>query len=234
MQMIIRAKFTKLEELKYISHLDLMRLFQRTFRRANIPVKYSEGFNPHPQFSLATALALGVSSNGEYMDVELDTQICPEEFSKRMNEVLPNGIKILKAVSLDCNSSIVPLIRWSAYIIGFTTQEAMTVEQINNEIHSFLNNEELILTKEKKKGKNVIIKQYNVRNRIKELFLISNEDDTIILKTTLMTGSQGNIKPVEVVELLEKYSRIKLEKDSLKIHRLELFIEENGAISLPI
>lgn len=232
--MIIRAKFTKLEELKYISHLDLMRLFQRAFRRANIPVKYSEGFNPHPQFSLATALALGVSSDGEYMDVELDAQICPEEFARRMNDVLPNGIKIIKAVSLDNKSSIVPLIRWSAYIIGFRVKETMTSDQINNEIDDFLSKDELVLTKEKKKGKKITIKQYNVRDRIKELFLLSNEDGEIILKTTLMTGSQGNIKPGEVVELLEKYTKIELEEYSLKIHRLELFIEDDGGISLPI
>lgn len=232
--MKIRAKFTKVEDLKYISHLDLMRLFQRAFRRANIPVKYSEGFNPHPQFSLATALALGVSSDGEYMDVELDSQMEPEEFVKNMNEVLPNGIKILKAVTSDDKDSIVSSIRWSAYIIGFTPKETMTSEQIRDEISRFLNKEELILTKEKKKGKNVTVKEHNVRNRIKELFLLSNENDTIILKTTLMTGSQGNIKPEEVVELLKKYTNIKLEEGSLRIHRLELFVERDGAISLPI
>lgn len=231
---MIRAKFTKLEDIKYISHLDLMRVFQRAFRRANIPIRYSEGFNPRPQFSLATALALGISSDGEYMDVELDEQIDLEEFVQKLNNVLPNGIKILKAVSSDDTNSIVSLIRWSVYIIGFKTTEAMTSEQINNEIDEFLKREELIVIKEKKKGRNITVKQQNVRDRIKELFLLSNENDTIILKTTLMTGSQGNLKPEEVMELLEKYTKIKLEKTSLRIHRLELFIEEKGAMSLPI
>ncbi|WIV10608.1 TIGR03936 family radical SAM-associated protein [Proteiniborus sp. MB09-C3] len=232
--MKIRAKFTKQEYIKYISHLDLMRVFQRAFRRANIPVKYSEGFNPHPQFSLATALALGVSSDGEYMDVELDTYIEPEEFKQRLNIVLPNGIKILKAVFSDDKDSIVSLIRWATYIIGFSTKEKVTPEEITSEIDSFLSREELILTKEKKKGKKVTVKQHNVRERIKELFLLSNENDTIILKTTLMTGSQGNLKPEEVVELLKEYTEIKIEEDSLKLHRLELFVEKDGAASLPI
>lgn len=232
--MKIRAKFTKQEYIKYISHLDLMRVFQRAFRRANIPVKYSEGFNPHPQFSLATALALGVSSDGEYMDVELDTYIEPEEFKQRLNIVLPNGIKILKAVFSDDKDSIVSLIRWATYIIGFSTKEKATPEEITSEIDSFLSREELILTKGKKKGKKVTVKQHNVRERIKELFLLSNENDTIILKTTLMTGSQGNLKPEEVVELLKEYTEIKIEEDSLKLHRLELFVEKDGAASLPI
>lgn len=231
---MIRAKFTKVDDLKYISHLDLMRLFQRAFRRADIPMKYSEGFNPHPQFSLATALALGISSDGEYMDVELDRDIAPEEFMQRLNRILPNGIKILKAVESNDKKSLVPLIRWSAYIIGFTTKETMTNEQLNKEINSLLNKEELILTKEKKKGKKVTIKQHNVRDRIKELFVLSNEDSSIVLKTTLMTGSQGNLKPGELVELFKQYTRIELEEDSLKVHRLELFVEKDGAISLPI
>ncbi len=232
--MKIRAKFTKKEDLRYISHLDLMRVFQRAFRRANIPVKYSEGFNPHPQFSLATALALGISSDGEYMDVELDTCIEPEEFKQKLNTILPNGIKILKAVSSDDKESVVSLIRWSTYLIGFKTVRDMSAEEITREIDSFLDKEELILTKEKKKGNKISVKQHNVRERIKELFLLSNEDDTIILKTTLMTGSQGNLKPEEVVVLLEEHTKINIEEDSLKLHRLELFTEKDGTISLPI
>lgn len=211
-----------------------MRLFQRAFRRANIPVKYSEGYNPHPQFSLATALALGVSSDGEYMDIELDSYIEPEEFKQRMNTILPNGIKILKAVSTDDKDSIVSLIRWSTYIIGFKTKEKLTTEEITSEINNFLSKEELILIKEKKKGNKTTVKQHNVRERIKELFLLTNENDTIVLKTTLKTGSQGNLKPEEVVGLLKECTKIDIEEDSLKLHRLELFIEKDGAISLPI
>lgn len=232
--MKMRAKFTKKDDLIYISHLDLMRLFKRAFKRADIPVKYSEGFNPHPQFSLATALALGVSSDGEYLDVELDSNMEPEEFKQRLNKILPNGIKILKVVSSDDKDSIVSLIRWSTYIIKFKTLDKTTLEDITNEINDFLNIEELILTKEKKKGKNVTVKQQNVRERINELFPLSVENDTIILKTTLMTGSSGNIKPEEVVNLLKEYTNIRIEEDSLRLHRLELFIEKDGAITLPI
>ncbi|SDZ34278.1 radical SAM-linked protein [Proteiniborus ethanoligenes] len=232
--MMIRARFTKTDNIKYISHLDLMRLFQRAFRRANIPIKYSEGFNPHPRFSLATALALGVSSDGEYMDVELDEKIDIENFVQGLNNVLPEGVKILKAVYIDEKSSIVSSIRWSSYIIGFTLIEAMNSERISQEINKLLDREEIILTKEKKKGKNITVKHHNVKDRIKELFLLSNEDDIIVIKTTLMTGSQGNLKPDEVVELLQQYTDIRIVKDSLKIHRLELFTENEGAMSLPI
>lgn len=232
--MIIRAKFTKQDDIKYISHLDLMRLFQRAFRRAGVPVKYSEGFNPHPQFSLATALALGVSSDGEYMDVELDSQYTPEEFKINMNRVLPEGIKILKAVQLDNVKSLVALIRWSTYIIEFEPKNQISTQQIANEIDKFLDNKEIILEKEKRKGKKVVIKQNNVRNGIKELFVLSDKEEKIILKTTLMTGSQGNLKPQDLIKLLEKYCELEVKEDSIKINRLELFIDKDGEIVSPI
>jgi radical SAM-linked protein len=64
-------KYTKEERVKYISHLDFLRLVQRAIRRADIPVAYSQGFNPHPRLSFASALAVGVTSEGEYLDIYL-------------------------------------------------------------------------------------------------------------------------------------------------------------------
>ncbi len=93
MLMILRVKFTKKGYLKYISHLDLMRLFERGFRRAQIPIKYSEGFNPQPKFSIANPLALGIESEEEYMDINLHERIPIDEFIERMNRELPDDIK---------------------------------------------------------------------------------------------------------------------------------------------
>jgi len=100
-----------------------MRLFQRAFRRAGIPVKYSEGFNPHPKLSFATALTLGVSSEGEYMDVELDSHIELQEFIESLNNVLPEGIRVLKAEYIENKDSIMSLIRWSSYVIEMPLTE---------------------------------------------------------------------------------------------------------------
>ena len=117
--MILRVKFTKESYLKYISHLDLMRLFQRTFRRGNIPIKYSEGFNPQPKFSIANPLALGIGSIEEYMDIDLYKKIAIEDFIERMNKELPEGIKIIDAKYIEDNRSISSLISWSFYEIKF-------------------------------------------------------------------------------------------------------------------
>ena len=79
----------------YISHLDLMRLFMRAMRRADLPLKMTEGFSPHPKLSIRRALKLGLESDGEDASVVLREQISPQEFRQRLQEQLPEGIKII-------------------------------------------------------------------------------------------------------------------------------------------
>lgn len=86
--------FSKTGIMKYISHLDLMRLFTRAFRRACLPVKMTEGFNPHPKFSIKRALKLGLESEYEEATVALKELIKAEDFKHRLEEQLPDGIRI--------------------------------------------------------------------------------------------------------------------------------------------
>lgn len=90
--MRIVACYHKAPALRYISHLDIQRTLQRAFRRADLPLAYSMGFNPHPQLSFASALPTGTTSDAEWFDVELDAQLAPEAFLARVNAVLPAGL----------------------------------------------------------------------------------------------------------------------------------------------
>jgi radical SAM-linked protein len=94
--------FTKKGAMRYISHLDLMRLFMRAMRRAELPVKMSEGFSPHPKLSISRALKLGLESEHEEAAVVLKEFILPEEFQSRLQKQLPEGITI-KDVKRDFN-----------------------------------------------------------------------------------------------------------------------------------
>ncbi|RKD33212.1 TIGR03936 family radical SAM-associated protein [Thermohalobacter berrensis] len=230
----IRVKFTKEEDLKYISHLDLMRLFQRAFRRANIPIKYSQGFNPHPKFSLATALPLGVTSDGEYMDIELEKEINTKTFIDDLNSVLPKGIRILKASYVDGKKSLMSLIRWSTYIVEFNIKEDLANDIVENSINSILNKDKILITKTKRKRNKVIERKIDIRKYIKDIMLLIKEGKKIIIKTTLKTGSQGNLKPNVILDLLQEYGNLKIDCDNIKIHRLELFIEHNEKVVTPI
>jgi len=90
----VRFTFAKKGPMKYISHLDLMRLFMRALRRADLPLKITEGFSPHPKLSILRALKLGLESDNEEASILLKEAIGPEEFKHRLQEQLPQGIEI--------------------------------------------------------------------------------------------------------------------------------------------
>lgn len=94
--MKLEALFCKKGILRYISHLDIVRLFQRALRRAGLPVALSQGFSPHYRISFGNALKLGVESEGEKAEFSLNEWIDPEEFKSRLNRKLPEGIKVVK------------------------------------------------------------------------------------------------------------------------------------------
>lgn len=93
----ISFNFSKKGRMIYISHLDLMRLFTRAMRRADLPLKLTEGFNPHPKFGIKKALKLGVESDSEGAVVTLKGWVSPEDFKDRLNKQLPEGIEVSNA-----------------------------------------------------------------------------------------------------------------------------------------
>lgn len=221
----LRVKFKKYSLIRYISHLDLMRLFQRAFRRANIPVEYSKGFNPQPKFSFATALALGLTSDGEYMDIELQEEIAPEKFMKDMNDVLPEGVEILEAHYTDDKKSLMSIIKSSSYIIELMQLENSSEKSIYETIDNFKRKKEIYITKIKKKKGRITKKEVDIRKNIYELDIILYESDRIILKTLLKTGSDGNLKPELLIKALIKEG-LQVDEVDYNIHRLELFTED--------
>ena len=93
---MLRALFEKTGNARYISHLDLMRLFQRAFKRAGLPLTHTQGFNPRPSVSIALPLSLGVESRCELLDFELEQTVAPEEIRERLNQALVAGVRVLE------------------------------------------------------------------------------------------------------------------------------------------
>ena len=90
----IQFMFSKTGLMRYISHLDLMRLFMRAMRRADLPLKMTEGFSPHPKLSLQRALKLGVESENETATIVLKYPVEPDDFKNRLQKQLPEGIQV--------------------------------------------------------------------------------------------------------------------------------------------
>ncbi|WP_353096632.1 TIGR03936 family radical SAM-associated protein [Tissierella praeacuta] len=231
--MILRVIFNKKNYLKYIGHLDLMRLFHRSFNRADIPLKYSEGFNPHPKFSIASPLSLGIESEEEYMDVELD-YIPIDEFIEKVNAVLPKDIQIIKGKYLDKEESIASLISWAFYEINFDIVHKKEKKDLEDILSKWLSREEIMITKLKRKGKKRIEKEENIRGFIGNLVIKENRDENIAIDALLKSGGNGNLKPMDFMEALNRDTCLNIDMDSINIKRLCLYAEKDENIYKPL
>lgn len=227
--MRIRSVFTKKNYLKYISHLDLVRLFQRCFNSSDIPVKFSEGFNPHPKHSIGNPLSLGFESEGELLDVELERRMDVSEFIERMNHSLPKDIQIIKAEEIETKASINSLVDWSHYEIKFMMNDATDVD-LNSFMNEWLDKEEIIVMKRKKKGRKKIEKEVNIRPSIGNISVKGIDGEGfMVIEALLKSGEEGNLNPIKLMEALDKdLNNISLE--SLMVKRLNLFFQKGNEI----
>ncbi|NLY85054.1 MAG: DUF2344 domain-containing protein [Tissierellia bacterium] len=230
--MIIRVKFNKKNYLKYISHLDLMRLFQRSFNRANIPVKYSKGFNPQPKFSIGAPLSLGIESEEEYMDIDLE-YMPVAEFIDRMNRVLPEDIQIISGKYLKREESLNSIIAWSNYEIQFKTDHRKSKEEINKVIDNWLLHEKIMITKIRKKKGKEIEKEINIRPFIGNV-IVKDVNNNITISVLLKTGSNGNLNPMDFVNVLNRDCELNIDMDTISIKRLALYAEKGDELYKPL
>lgn len=233
--MIIRALFTKKNYLKYISHLDLARLFHRSFNRSQISIKYSEGFNPHPKFSIASPLSLGIESEGEYIEVDLANNIPIGEFIEKMNKALPDDIQIIKAVYLDNKNSKTSIVNWAFYEIKFQVFEESGLVNISDKIDEWTKKDEILITKFKKKGKIKAPVEVNIISLIGNVIVKGIDEESFIeINTLLRSGENGNLKPIDFIDAMNRDLTLNIDMDSVMLKRLALFAEDNGNIYSPL
>lgn len=233
--MIIRVRFTKLGYLKYLSHLDLVRLFTRSFSRSNVPVKYSEGFNPHPRFSIGNPLSLGIESQSEYMDVEMSDEIAPNEFMIMMNRVLPKDIQIIHADIIDDKESLSSIIKWSHYEIYLWIEDTKKRQEIKENLDRFTSLDQVMIKKKKKKGKRKIHVDVDIVPLIGNVtFKGEDQDGYVIITALLRSGESGNLKPIELVTALEDKTNSGINLEMTRIKRLDAFAETEGNIYRPL
>lgn len=236
----MRSKFYKKGDMVFISHLDLIRVFERAIRRADIPIVYTQGFNPHPIMAFATALGIGVASESEYIDIQLSDNTSGELFKNKLNSVLPEGLKIIKSKAIpDKAKSLMSIIDSSSYLVRLKTKKILNRADINQHIENLLDREIIIESKPKKQRRNrrnreVQFKETNIRPFIKSIKLFSLEGYEILLEMHLAAGSRGNLKPEVVVEKLYELTDLPTEQYETRVKRLNLFVERNGKLLTPL
>ncbi|CAH2214186.1 TIGR03936 family radical SAM-associated protein [Tepidibacter aestuarii] len=230
---VIRCKLIKENDMIYISHLDLQRLLQRVLRKAGIKVAYSQGFNPHPKISFGQALSLGVTSYGEYIDVELEDVVKEDEFLSRVNSALPDGIKIQKVKYIDktTTKSLSSSISHGSYEISMNIDSDLDIEDIKSKVGEFMKLDEIINVKKNKKGK---LKEVNIRPLIKTLKAISLKQNILTLNMVVATGSSANLNPNVLIDKLNGFGDIGIDLENLKITRNDLYIENKNKLVAPM
>ncbi len=212
----LRIRFSRGEEIKYISHLDLIRLWQRALNRAGIPLSYSKGFNPHPQISMALALAMGVTSEAELMDIMLDKFISPHSFTAAIGPQLPRGITVNGVFNTPLTiPSLQSQVRQAEYTVTVAT--AKDKNDIESALNSLLDKETLPWQHQRDTGPH----KYDLRALIDDLWLIDWRRGCCTIGMRLRCDNTGAGRPEQVAAALgfEKYPET--------IHRNKLILQTN-------
>lgn len=221
--MKVRIKFSKHGVLKYIGHLDLMRYFQKAFRRTDINVLYSKGFSPHMIMSFAQPLGVGVESSGEYFDVEVDDKEDFSTFVSQLNSQMAEGIVVLDAIVLPENSeNAMASVKAADYEIDFFKENPLSEALIKK----FIDAEEVCFEKTTKTGVHLI----NVKEFVFDIKLLSDH----VLFAKVDCSSSGNLKPVNLCSALLSLENKNMSDYAIHVTRLETYKTNDKGDFLPL
>ena len=214
--MKVRIKFTKHGAMKFIGHLDIMRYFQKAMRRADVDIKYSEGFSPHQVMSFAAPLGVGLTSNGEYMDIEVNSMKDSKTMVHQLNEVMVEGIEVLSCRRLeDTAKNAMYMVAAADYTVRFRDRARPDdMDAFFEELISFYGRESIVITKKTKRGE----REVDLKPLIYDLH---REGDAIFLQ--LSTGSSDNIKPELVLEAFYSGKGQTFSELDIQIQREEVY-----------
>ena len=212
----VRIWFNKTGDVRYISHLDLMRCFSRAIRRAKIPLWFTEGFNPRPYMQFALPLSLGMQSCCESVDIRIEGDITDFEIMKRLRAVMPEGLEITKVTAPEFDPKYITFGEFDIIFSGVKKPD-----ELKSFIDTCLLQKEFIVEKMGKKGRNKELKQINLIEHMKSAYTkISNGD--VICNIVLHAGGSENINPSLFSDKIKEMYKEELEAD---IVRKKLFLE---------
>ena len=193
----LRIRFSRGEETKFISHLDIMRLWQRALHRAGIPLAYTEGFSPHPRISLAAPLQVGVTSQAELMDIFCTKWVSPHFFSTAVSQQLPPGIEILQVYPAALTMpSLQSQVSHAEYKVEVETEQDQ--QGIESALASLLSVEHLPWHHQRDTG----TRNYDLRALIDDLWLIDWHREYCTVGMRLRCDNSGSGRPEQVVAAL--------------------------------
>ena len=211
----LRLVFTRGSEIQYISHLDIMRMWERVLRRARVPLAYSHGFNPQPRIALAAPLPVGVTSEGELMDVFLVESVPRRDFLERVEPQLPAGVRVLDIDEVSISEpSLQSRVRFADYQV--TVESKLSRDEVEDRIRRLLSAKEVF----RERRRDTRVRRYDLRPFIKSLAITAWNTEQC-LEMRLVNSPSGAARPDEVL------AELGLEHATQRVHRLRVLFEHD-------
>ncbi|MBQ8247763.1 MAG: DUF2344 domain-containing protein [Lachnospiraceae bacterium] len=224
--MKLRIKFSKKGPLRFIGHLDIMRYFQKAIRRSDIDIAYSTGFSPHQIMSFAAPLGVGVESEGEYFDIEVNSVTTAEDMIARLNAEMAEGMTITGIQILSDNAkNAMASVKAASYRLRW--KDGYSPEyNLSEAVAEFLSREEVLYTKQTAKSV--------IERNLKEAVYALKAMDERTIYMLVDASSAGNVKPGAVVECLAGFYGKKYDSNAIQVTREDTFTDtsDGGYISL--
>ena len=214
----VRLRFRKVGEIRFLSHLELAHLFYRASKRADLPLCFSEGFHPMPKIIFSTALPVGVESLAEVVDMELEGGMTPNEVMERLNQILPQGIKVIEAEEVPLSSSLSYLPHRSVYWIPL--DHLLSKKEAIVKVKKALDQEGFLVHQKRKEGNRIVdVRPLIEKMDVKEKKERPGEAFSWGIELILRNVGGRTAKPSEIVEAM-----MGLERNSftqIKVIKLE-------------
>lgn len=226
-----RIEFGKESGARFLSHLELMKAFERALRRAGLPMAFSEGFNPRPKMSFASAVAVGVTSAREYLDLELREELEADQVLEKLRNTLPPGLSVVSCRKIPPKApALMAEIEAAEYEARLKLTDKLTKAEIDDAIAKLLERDSIVVVKEGKKGP----ENKELKEGIYELRCTAVEEGWAHLLMRVKSGSRGNIRPEEVLKALQELALLSFEPELAVIHRTGLFVNRKGQLVSPM
>ena len=222
----VRLKYAKRQQLKFLGHLDLVEVFHRAVRMAQIPIDYSRGFHPRPKISFGPPLSLGITSSAEYVDLQFERPFL-ESVKDELSLILPTGLDILEERPIFGKAeSLNKIIKLAEYTVKIGAE--MDIEELKQAIKKFESAEILCFQRERRGT----VKEVNIKAGTKGISLLFSPAGIPMLRMLLLTGSDNDVRPTEVLKSLLGWPWERV--FSLDISRTALYANRNGELISPM
>ena len=211
--------FTKTGLIRFTSHLDLLRMFKRAFRRAGIPVSYSQGFNPHPKMGFCQPLSLGYTGLGELIEFQTDSDKGCNQWMELMKESLPDGIDLISlGLIAEGQKSMAASCCAADYEICFRIPYRL--KDFDRIVNDFMSQDSILVSKRSKSGK---VSDIDIKGKIQSLE-VKDKDGMLALEATLDSGSSSNLSPELLIKAFCEYALPFSERYDINVTRKRLDI----------